>query len=462
MKLKTRIILVSCGMVVIVSLITNFISWYFMKKSLRNEAVSNAYSSAINQYKELFNRIEVNDEYIQYYLNKSKNEYIACIKHKGDNGFNEELEEIYNHTVFTVEQLKDMVEGKGYKVKKNKELEYINLNYGGRKYMVFIGESNVYYTLQFEDITYIEKKIWDFRIVSISATGVLLIATVLILWRILDRTLLPLQELNENTRKIARGVYSARIETDRKDEIGQLGENFNKMAEAVEMYIANLKESEKNKTIFMGNLTHELKTPLTAISGYSQTLLNVKLSEEDEREALTYIYEECGKLERLSKKMIRLLELEENNTLDMCEESIDEIFKRAVMSCRYMLKEKNISIDIINTIHNSTITCDMDLMTEVIINLIDNSIKASSADSKIILRYTGETIEVQDYGIGIPKEEKDKILEPFYMVDKSRSRKKGGAGLGLSLVALIVRKHNMVLDIETELGKGTVFKINIS
>ena len=94
-------------------------------------------------------------------------------------------------------------------------------------------------------------------------------------------------------------------------------------------------------------------------------------------------------------------------------------------------------------------------MTDVIINLIDNGIKASDYGGKIILRSYGNCIEVQDFGKGIPKEEQEKIMEPFYMVDKSRSRKSGGAGLGLALTALIVKKHNATLKIESQPEKGT-------
>ncbi|MDE6231753.1 MAG: sensor histidine kinase, partial [Lachnospiraceae bacterium] len=97
----------------------------------------------------------------------------------------------------------------------------------------------------------------------------------------------------------------------------------------------------------------------------------------------------------------------------------------------------------------------IDLMTDVIINLIDNGVKASNKGGRIILRSYGNCIEVQDFGRGIPKEEQEKILEPFYMVDKSRSRKSGGAGLGLALAALIAKRHNILLKIDSEQGQGT-------
>ena len=108
---------------------------------------------------------------------------------------------------------------------------------------------------------------------------------------------------------------------------------FNQMAEAVETRTKSLEESERQKTLFMGNLTHELKTPLAAISGYAQTLLTVRLDEADEAEALGYIDEECKRLERLSKKMLRLLELDTEQKLELHESPVRQLFERTGRLC---------------------------------------------------------------------------------------------------------------------------------
>jgi len=126
---------------------------------------------------------------------------------------------------------------------------------------------------------------------------------------ILRHSLRSLKELNATAADIAKGNYDKRVNVRGKNEIATLGTTFNQMAEAVETRTKSLEESERQKTLFMGNLTHELKTPLAAISGYAQTLLTVRLDEADEAEALGYIDEECKRLERLSKKMLRLLEI---------------------------------------------------------------------------------------------------------------------------------------------------------
>lgn len=225
------------------------------------------------------------------------------------------------------------------------------------------------------------------------------------------------------------------------------------MAEAVETRTHSLEESEYKKTLFMGNLTHELKTPMTAISGYAQTLLTMKLPDEEKEEALSYIYSECGRLERLSRKMMKLLELDQNTELTMTDHSARELFDAAIQSCQVLLDEKQIRLEVEE--HGEVFQMDLDLMTDVVINLIDNAVKASEPGSRIWLRASGHQIEVRDSGSGIPEEELNKILEPFYMVDKSRSRKKGGAGLGLALVQLIVERHHGSMQIESHVGEGT-------
>ena len=215
----------------------------------------------------------------------------------------------------------------------------------------------------------------------------------------------------------------------------------------------SLEESEKKKTLFMGNLTHELKTPMTAITGYAQTLLSAKLSEEQQQEALMYIYEECTRLERLSKKMMKLLELEADDGLAFEDITVESVFAAAKRACGVILGEKQISLKIVQ--HGEVFPMDADLMTDVLVNLIDNAVKASRQGGEIILKAGENFIEVQDFGCGIPKEEQEKIIEPFYMIDKSRSRKSGGAGLGLALAALIIKRHGARLEIKSEPGKGT-------
>lgn len=453
MKIRTRIIWISCAAVLAASLFGDAVIWILAERSFRDEAFIKAYQNSYVYAENLIqmmneNQAAADDEiFLNYYLKTQWDDYNILIRNT-DQGEEAQSVEIYNHTVISAEQLRE-VENRAYQ-----DWDYSYLDWEGKHYIVFqkLVESDlVFYRI--EDISYVWDKMEWLTICMLLIMLAVTAVTVFALSSILKRILLPLQELNETTKHMAEGSYDRRFHVLRQDEIGQLGESFNKMAEAVEARTHSLEESEKKKTLFMGNLTHELKTPMTAITGYAQTLLAAKLSEEQQQEALMYIYEECTRLERLSKKMMKLLELEMDDGLAFAEIPVESVFAAAERSCGVILREKQISLKVVQ--HGEIFPMDADLMTDVLVNLIDNAVKASRPGVEIILKAYENFIEVQDFGCGIPKEEQGKILEPFYMIDKSRSRKNGGAGLGLALTAMIVRRHGALLEIKSEPGKGT-------
>lgn len=453
MKIRTRIIWISCAAVLAASLFGDAVIWILAGRSFRDEAFIKAYQNSYVYAENLIqmmneNQAAADDEiFLNYYLKTQWDDYNILIRDT-DQGEEAQSVEIYNHTVISAEQLRE-VENRAYQ-----DWDYSYLDWEGKHYIVFqkLVESDlVFYRI--EDISYVWDKMEWLTICMLLIMLAVTAVTVFALSGILKRILLPLQELNETTKHMAEGSYDRRFHVLRQDEIGQLGESFNKMAEAVEVRTHSLEESEKKKTLFMGNLTHELKTPMTAITGYAQTLLAAKLSEEQQQEALMYIYEECTRLERLSKKMMKLLELEMDDGLAFAEIPVESVFAAAERSCGVILREKQISLKVVQ--HGEIFPMDADLMTDVLVNLIDNAAKASRPGGEIILKAYENFIEVQDFGCGIPEEEQGKILEPFYMIDKSRSRKNGGSGLGLALTAMIVRRHGALLEIKSEPGKGT-------
>ena len=455
MKLRTRIISISFIAVFMSALIINVVTLSFMWKSMKNEAFLKAYKNSYVKMQDFVHQMEnvyksqIDDTMLQYYFKTLRDELTVCMKIERDDSTGNmiEHEEIFNHTVFHANDLQD------FDYKLYEETDYAYVNYGHKEYIVFRDDAFDTMIYVFEDVTYVSdnmKKIGGF---SAGITLLVIGVAMAMLYKSIKRNFQPLEELSEMTKRIADHKYDQRVEIRKNDEIGQIGQNFNKMADAVAYRTKTLEESEKRKTLFMGNLTHELKTPMTSISGYAQTLLTVKLDEEDRTEALHYIYRECTRLECLSRKMMKLLELDYEEELDFETVSAKDLFEAAKKSCDGIIKNKNITLKCEE--NGEKFLADFDLMTDVIINLIDNGIKASEYGGEILLRSYGNCIEVQDFGKGIPKEEQEKIMEPFYMVDKSRSRKSGGAGLGLALTALIVKKHNAILKIESQPGKGT-------
>lgn len=456
MKFRTKILWISCIALLTASLLGDVLILRMTGKSLKNEAILRAYQNfyeIANALETELSRgidIETTAVYLEYFLKNLKDNYTICFLNVGDGEKSNDLRAIYNHTALSLDELQELE----YKNYGKSDITYADYSYKESAYVIFTvdirNQITVYRLVPMIEVRNSVRRLAGYMLAITFGVAVL---TILVLFVILRHMLQPLQELNETTKRLAEGDYDQRVVVRRKDEIGQLEESFNKMAEAVETSTRTLEESEKRKTLFMGNLTHELKTPMTAISGYAQTLLSTKISRQNEEAALFYIYEECGRLERLSKKMMKLLELDQDNSLTLTDTPVSHLFEAAAKSCEVILKDKQITLECME--HGEHFLMDLDLMTDVLINLIDNGVKASDNGSRMILRAYDNIIEVQDFGQGIPAEEQEKIMEPFYMVDKSRSRKSGGAGLGLALTALIAKRHNISIQIDSKEGNGT-------
>ena len=269
----------------------------------------------------------------------------------------------------------------------------------------------------------------------------------------------PLVKLSNISKDIAKGKYNIRAEENNKnDEIGVLEHNFNLMIDVIENNIEELKYLNESKQRFIDSLNHEIKTPITSIIGYSELLLKNNVSEEIKIKALKYINSEAKRLETLNSTLLKLtLMREEKKNLSKVD------LKDAVISVRniliYKMKVKNINLDI--KIEDINIWVDKELFEVLLTNIIDNSIKASDTNSIIEIEgyYINDKneyiLKIKDRGIGIPKEDLDKILEPFYMVDKARTRKNNGIGLGLSICSEICNMHNISLNIKSELNMGS-------
>ena len=324
----------------------------------------------------------------------------------------------------------------------------------GRRLLVFyLGEYDSIRVFHLVDITNQYLRLYRMlgRIAGLSLGAATLSSLALL--PILRRALRPLQELSQGTRAMAEGAYHQRVPEAGRDEVARLGRDFNKMAQAVEHHIARVTDSEEKKTLFMGSLTHELKTPLTAISGYAQTLRRMKLSPEDRELALEYICRESARLDRLSKKMLRLLELDRETELVLEPVPVEALLQGAREACLPAAQEKGVEIQA--TPGPGEVLADRDLLTDALINLTDNAVKASPPGGAVRLYEEDGDLVVEDQGPGIPAEELDRLTEPFYMVDKSRSRKSGGAGLGLALTAVILRRHGLGLRFDSRPGEGT-------
>ena len=215
----------------------------------------------------------------------------------------------------------------------------------------------------------------------------------------------------------------------------------------------------------------EIKTPMTTIIGYADTIRSVELPRETEVKAANYIFSEGKRLEQMSQHLFDLIYLKDG-TIPKQPVNTQALGDAVVDTMLPSIENAGLSLEA--DFENDTITGDSSLLKTVFVNLLDNARKAtataleSEKDKERVIHFTGKVLTgdktsdkkgyqiiVEDHGIGIAKEDIDRICDEFYMVDKSRSRQEGGAGLGMSLVSVILKEHGATLDMESELGVGT-------
>ena len=289
---------------------------------------------------------------------------------------------------------------------------------------------------------------------ALAGAAVIIAAAVLVLLFV-RRSLLPVRALEKGAVEISDGNYERRIHIKGHDELASLAERFNRMAEAVSEKIDALNEKAEQQQVFINALSHEMKTPVTSIMARAETLLMRDVSANDTKHSLERIYNQCAWMEKLSGKLTALVLLQ--GRIDLKPESVRELLAAVKGTVSDTLDEKNITLVIDCKI--DTLSVDFDLMRAALVNIVDNARKASEYGSIIKLRAYNNVLEVEDHGKGIPKEEIERITQPFYMVDRSRSKKTGGSGLGLALVERIVQAHGAELAVSSTIGEGTTVRI---
>lgn len=323
---------------------------------------------------------------------------------------------------------------------------------------VTIQSSNYFFTT-IKDIT----NIYDVKndqLRFFSVLGPIVSVVVAFIMLILSKLLTSrINRLRKSTMKVANGEYNA-IEIKSKDEIGELTADFNTMTEAVKQKVEKLEDIASERKVFIDNMTHEMKTPLTSIIGFSDLLRSARLDDETVHDYAESIYKEGKYLKSISSKLMDLILLRQKP--EMTEIDVPRLVEEIDESVRPIASSRQVAFSAASV--EAKLVCDRELIKSLLYNLIDNAVKASQPGTCVTLNayFTQDGVmefSVADQGSGIPKEELDKIFEPFYRVDKARSRKYGGAGLGLALCMEIAYAHAATLEIESEVGRGTVIRL---
>lgn len=265
----------------------------------------------------------------------------------------------------------------------------------------------------------------------------------------------PLGDLSRATRDIATGKLSSRVRVRSSDEVGMVSRDFNAMADQMERYIEELRQSVERQERFMGSFAHEMKTPMTSLIGYTELIRSGTLTQEEQVEAAGWLYSEGRRLESLSRKLLNLLVLKQENVAfaNVSPGSlVEELAER--LGPVYAAKHIIIFCDC----ERGNCLLEPDLVWSLLMNLTDNAQKAMESGGELAFRVElledGCQIQVSDTGRGIPPEALDHLTDAFYRVDKARSRAQGGFGLGLSLCREIVEIHHGLIRFENREAGG--------
>ena len=265
----------------------------------------------------------------------------------------------------------------------------------------------------------------------------------------------PITKLSEATKKVAGGDFTVRLPVKRQDELGQLMENFNLMAE-------ELQSIEYLQKDFIGNVSHEFKTPIASIQGFATLLKSPQTTDEERKEYTDIILKESQRLSRLSQNLLRLSKLEYQQRLtEVSPFSLDEQLRQIVLLLEPEWTQKCIVWDL--RLESTIVQGDSELMQQVWINLLGNAIKFSPAGGEIHLSlYTSDMIKVKirDHGEGMDENTQTHIFERFYQGDTSHAHE--GNGLGLPLAKRIIDLHGGTIRVKSTPGEGTTFTVELA
>ena len=269
----------------------------------------------------------------------------------------------------------------------------------------------------------------------------------------------PLKQMAQAAKQFGKGDFSVRVNESTNDEIGELAVSFNNMAES-------LSSSEITRKSFIANVSHELKTPMTTISGFIDGILDGTIPAEKHSYYLNIVSNEVKRLSRLVHSMLNLSRID-NGELKVNFQNFDlfNTLVTIVITFEQEIDKKNIEIRGLDSINPVNVYGDKDLLHQVIYNLIENAVKFTDENGYIefeIEEHSSRVIfRVKNSGQGIKKSEIPLVFDRFYKTDKSRSKDKKGLGLGLYLVRSIIRKHGGEINAQSEYGEYTQFEFYI-
>lgn len=300
------------------------------------------------------------------------------------------------------------------------------------------------------------------RSILLPMTGLVIAASILAALLLSRAQARPIMALAEAARKVGAGDYDVEVSIPANGELRELQDSFNLMTARIRESFAEMKKLEEMKKKFLVDISHEMRTPLTAIRGYTETLREE--AGPGQQKHLEIIAAHTDRLMRIVEDLLLISRLEEAGTLNPEPLGLAGLARRTLEFFRPRLEEKGVEVRLEAPDREIEIAADPEKLERALVNLLDNAANHTEAGSIACrIRREGDraVITIEDTGGGIAAEHLPRIFERFYVADRARGRKPGGTGLGLAIVKEIVLLHRGTINIESTPGKGTRVSVSL-
>lgn len=274
------------------------------------------------------------------------------------------------------------------------------------------------------------------------------------------RMTLPLMEMNRAAKVIADGDFEQRVKIESNDEVGQLGESFNHMAESLQAY-------EKTRRDFIANVSHDLRSPLTSMQGFLTALLDGTIPPEKQEKYLRIVLEETYRLSRLTENIVDLSRAESSRILlEETDFDLNDLIRTNIALLEPQLRQKRVGIRAIYAAEQTMVHGDRDKISRVLQNLLSNAVKFSPEGAVIEMEtsWLGKKkvlVSVKDEGPGIPAEDQKYVFDRFYKADATRNQDKAGSGIGLAIAKEFILAHGETITVKSQEGAGSTFAFSL-
>ena len=270
----------------------------------------------------------------------------------------------------------------------------------------------------------------------------------------------PIKQIGEAAKEYAQGRFNVRVKVEGQDEITELSRAFNNMA-------TSLATHEENRNTFIANVSHDLRTPMTTISGFVDGILDGTIPPEQQTHYLQTISGEVHRLSRMVNTLLEISRLESGANMHISDFNLTEKARQVLLSLLGKIEAKNIEVEFEAGDEDVFVSADPDTIHQELYNLLDNAVKFTEEGGRITVwisavRGRKAQVRIRNTGQGIPPEEIPHVFERFYKSDRSRGLDKTGTGLGLYIVKTILDRHGEPISVESSPGEGTTFSFTLS